>query len=82
MRAYAKGFWLYQIDSQKGAQILTRDARSDGCCKFIIDTIYAACDNKGKEVELAAMCSKFKKPITRTRKEIELEEALNEDFNW
>jgi hypothetical protein len=75
-------YWIRKIDPTRAKPVLVRDARNDGCSKFVIDTIYSACDNSGKERELAAMCSKFKKPVTKTRKEIELEEVLNEDFNW
>jgi hypothetical protein len=82
MRAYPNGFWLFNTDPTRVAGILTRDARADGCCQFIIETIYAACNNKGKEAELAALCGKFKKPLTKTAKEIELDEVLLEDFTW
>jgi len=82
MRAYKNGFWLFNTDSKRVAQILGRDMRNDGEDKFAIDSMYAACENKGKEYELARMCGKkaFKKE--KTRAELETEEALDEEFIW
>jgi len=75
-------YWIRKIDPTRAKPILARDAKKDGCSKFVIDMIYTACDNSGKERELAAKCGKFKKPMIKTIKEIELEEVLNEDFDW
>jgi len=80
MRAYQNGFWLFNTEPSKAASILSRDARSDGCCQFTIEMIYAACNNKGKEQEIADKCRKSAR--VKTAKEIELEEVLLEDFIW
>lgn len=80
MRAYANGFWLYKTEGQHAAQILKRDALNDGCSRFILDTIQACCDNHLRERELANLVGKNNKTITKTRAQIETEEALREEF--
>ena len=82
MKAYTPGFWLYNCQPSQAAQTLTRDARNNGESQFIINCIYAACDNKGKGSELMDLIKKRTPIKTKTKSEIELDEVLDEDFIW
>ena len=82
MKAYFNGFWLFNCEPTKAAQILSRDARNDGESQFIINCIYAACENKGKESELMDLIKRQTTVKTKTKSEIELDEVLDEDFLW
>lgn len=75
MKAYQNGFWIWNTDPKRLAQIFYRDMRGED--SFAIEMMYAALDNKDKEFELARGTKKEK-----TRAELETEEALEEEFIW